>query len=69
MPGIRARLPNVNGTAMQRTALDLIARLPRSEVALPVQVLRELFNVLTLNASRPGDAARAVILSWHVFFA
>ena len=66
---ILAYAEGVNGTAMQRTALDLISSLPRNEVALPVQVLGELFNVLTRKASRPREAARAIILSWRDTFA
>src|SRR5579884_3165750 len=49
---------------MQRTALELIGRLPHSEVILPAQVLGELFNVLTRRASQPRDVARAIVLSW-----
>jgi predicted nucleic acid-binding protein len=55
----------VNGIPMQQTALDLISRLPENEIFLPVQVLAELFNVLTRKASRPRDIARATILSWR----
>ena len=66
---ILAYAEGVNGTAMQRTALDLISSLPRNEVALPVQVLGELFNVLTRKASCPREAARAIILSWRDTFA
>src|SRR5207237_10648517 len=58
----------VNGIEMQRRALGLIGRIPRSEVVLPVQVLGELFYVLTSKASRPCDVARAVILSWRDAF-
>jgi predicted nucleic acid-binding protein len=56
----------VNGAAIQQTALDLIGRLrQRHEIFLPVQVLGELFNVLTRRASRPRDIARTIILSWR----
>ena len=65
---VLAYAEGVNGTAMQQTALDLIGRLPRDEVGLPVQVLGELFNVLTRKASRPRDAARSIILSWRDTF-
>ena len=58
----------VNGTVMQRSALDLIGRLRRNEIFLPVQVLGELFNVLTRKASRSRGAARAVVLSWRDMF-
>jgi predicted nucleic acid-binding protein len=61
---ILAYAEGVNGSEMQRSALDLIGRLPRNEVALPVQALGELFYVLTRKASRPRDAACAIMLSW-----
>lgn len=66
---ILAYAEGVNGTAMQQTALDLIGRLPQDDVGLPVQVLGELFNVLTRKASRPRDTAREIILSWCDTFA
>jgi predicted nucleic acid-binding protein len=65
---ILAYAEGVNGVAMQQMALDLIGHLPRDEVGLPVQVLGELFNVLTRKASRSRDEARAVILSWRDAF-
>ena len=58
----------VNGAAMQQAAVDLISRLPRDEVALPVQVLGELFQVLTRKAGRSPDAVRAIVLSWRDAF-
>ncbi len=66
---ILAYAEGVNGVAMQQRALDLVGRLPRHEVGLPVQVLGELFNVLTRKASRPRDTAREIILSWRDTFA
>jgi predicted nucleic acid-binding protein len=61
---ILAYAEGVNGAEMQATALDLISRLPDSDVFLPVQALCELFNVLTRRASRGRAAARAIVLSW-----
>jgi predicted nucleic acid-binding protein len=61
---ILAYAEGVNGAEMQATALDLISRLPDSDVFLPVQALSELFNVLTRRASRGRAAARAIVLSW-----
>lgn len=58
----------VNGAAMQRQALDLLDRLPRAHVLLPVQVLGELFSVLIRRAARPRDAARAIVSSWRDSF-
>jgi predicted nucleic acid-binding protein len=65
---VLAYAEGVNGIAMQQRALDLIGRLPRHEVGLPVQVLGELFNVLTRKASRTRDTARDIILSWRDTF-
>ena len=65
---VLAYAEGVNGIAMQQRALDLIGRLPRHEVGLPVQVLGELFNVLTRKASRPREVAREIILSWRDTF-
>jgi predicted nucleic acid-binding protein len=65
---ILAYAEGVNGIAMQQRALDVLGRLPRHEVGLPVQVLGELFNVLTRKASRPGSTAREIILSWRDTF-
>ena len=59
----------VNGPVMQRAALDLIGRLLRDDVVLPVQVLGELFNVLTRRAGRMSAAARETVLSWQDTFA
>jgi len=61
---ILAYAEGVNGAEMQATALDLISRLPDTDVFLPVQALGELFNVLTRRASRARAAARAIVLSW-----
>lgn len=66
---VLAYAEGINGPGMQQTALDLIDRLPENEVVVPVQVLGELFNVLTRKASFPRDASRAIILSWQDTFA
>lgn len=58
----------VNGIAMQESALDLIDRLGQSDVVLPVQVLGELFHVLTRKGMRPRAQALEVILSWRDTF-
>jgi predicted nucleic acid-binding protein len=65
---VLAYAEGVNGIAMQQRALDLLGRLPRHEVGLPVQVLGELFNVLTRKASRAREVAREIILSWRDTF-
>ena len=54
-----------NDAVRQGQALDLVAALPAGSVVVPVQVLGELFRVLTAKARWPADAARAAILSWR----
>ena len=52
---ILACAEGANGAAMRARALELIERLPARAVALPVQTLGELFNVLVRKAKRqPG---------------
>ncbi len=58
-----------NGAAMRDKALELLRRLPPGAVALPVQTLGELFNVLVRKARRRPDHARAAVLSWRDAFA
>jgi predicted nucleic acid-binding protein len=55
----------VNGAVMRDRALELIERLPPAAVALPVQALGELFNVLVRKAKRRPARARAAVLSWR----
>jgi predicted nucleic acid-binding protein len=45
-------------------ARALLARLPPSELLLPVQVLGELYNVLTRRFRRTADQARSAVLEW-----
>lgn len=53
------------GDIVQRDAsLDLLRRLPAETIVLPVQVLGELFRVLTGKASCAPDDARSRILQW-----
>ena len=53
------------GDAAHRDAsMELIRRLPQQSVVLPVQVLGELFRVLTGKVGCSPDAARARILQW-----
>lgn len=55
----------VNDSARQATALKIIQALPDGAVILPVQVLGELFRVLTAKLKRSAGDARAAILSWR----
>lgn len=65
---ILAYAEGVDGADRQQAALTLIRRLSGEDVALPVQVLGELFQVLTRKGSRPPVAARAVISTWRDAF-
>jgi predicted nucleic acid-binding protein len=55
----------VNDPVRQARALDLIAALPEGAAIVPVQVLGELFRVLTAKVRRPAAEARAAVLSWR----
>jgi predicted nucleic acid-binding protein len=57
-----------NGPACKDTALSLIDRLPAAEVAVPAQVLGELFNVLVRKAGRSPADARTAIRAWQDIF-
>jgi predicted nucleic acid-binding protein len=55
----------VNDARRQSRALEVITGLPVGMAIIPVQVLGELFRVLTAKAGRDPAAARAAILSWR----
>jgi predicted nucleic acid-binding protein len=55
----------VNDTPRQARALDIITGLPTGIVVIPVQVLGELFRVLTAKVGRNAADARSAILSWR----
>jgi len=57
-----------NDPARQRVALDIMDALGRDSMHLPVQVLGELFNVLTRKARWPTLAARNAVLDWRSSF-
>lgn len=59
----------LNGKPAQRRALALIETLEPDSTLIPVQVLGELFSVLTRKAGRPRDKAAAAVLSWGDTFA
>ena len=58
----------INDTARRDTAFEILNRLPRSDVFLPVQTLGELFHVLTRKARRTAEAARTAVLGWRDAF-
>lgn len=55
----------VNGAAKESAVIDLLKRLPKSAVVLPIQTLGECFNVLVRKAAYAPAAAGMVILNWH----
>lgn len=65
---ILAYAEGVNGSERQAQATALIASLPLLSVVVPVQVLGELFRVLTRKARRPAGDARGAVLAWQDSF-
>lgn len=62
---ILAYAEGANDERRRDEALRLVAALPDGAVIIPVQVLGELFRVLTAKVKRPAIEARAAILSWR----
>lgn len=62
---VLAYAEGTNDGHRQARALEVIAKLPAGTVIVPVQVLGELFRVLTAKAGRSAAAARDAILSWR----
>jgi predicted nucleic acid-binding protein len=58
----------VNGWQRKESALALLAALSSGSVALPVQSLGELFQVLVRKAKRSASQARLAILTWRDAF-
>ena len=61
---ILAYAEGIGDTARRDATMDLLTRLPPEYVLLPVQVLGELFRVLTAKANCPPDMARSNVLQW-----
>jgi len=61
---VLAYAEGVNGLAGKTAALDVVEHLAREATLIPVQVLGELFNVLTRKARWPASRARAALMSW-----
>ncbi|MBX9457271.1 MAG: PIN domain-containing protein [Rhizobium sp.] len=58
----------VNGAEKRDILLPLLLGLPKHVGIVPIQVLGELFNVLTRKAGRSRADARQVVLAWHDAF-
>ena len=54
----------LNGEPMKREALAIVECLMPESTLIPVQVLSELFNVLTMRAGRSRAKARDAVLRW-----
>jgi len=59
----------INDADRRDRALALIAALPEAKVVIPVQVLGELFRVLTGKAGWRRDVAQSSIAKWQAAFA
>lgn len=66
---ILAYAEGVNDIAKRNIAMQVVQALPPEAVVIPVQVLGELFNVLTRKAGRSRVDARKLLLSWSDTFA
>ena len=62
---VLAYAEGINDAQRQARAADVIANLPAGIAIVPVQVLGELFRVLTGKAKRSAAEARDAILSWR----
>lgn len=65
---VLAYAEGINGATRKADALGLIQRLPGNAVALPVQALGELFQLLLRKANRSAAQARDAILGWRDAF-
>jgi predicted nucleic acid-binding protein len=65
---VLAYAEGVNDAVRRDISLDLMRTLPQDAVVLPVQVLGELFNVLTRKAGRSRAEARNALLAWRDAF-
>ena len=61
---VLAYAEDTNGPVKKKAALDLLERLSPESTLVPVQVLGELFSVLTKKAGRSRERARDSVLNW-----
>ena len=61
---ILAYAEGVGGRTRCEAATEIISQLPIENILIPVQVLGELFRVLTGKANCSPDTARSRILQW-----
>lgn len=65
---VLAYAEGVNDVVKRDIALELVRDLPQEAAIVPVQVLGELFNVLTRKAGRSQAGAREALLGWRDTF-
>jgi predicted nucleic acid-binding protein len=65
---VLASAEGINGQERRDDAVALIRRLPPEAAVIPVQVLGELFNLLTGKGARSCSEARGAMLSWRDTF-
>jgi len=65
---VLAYAEGVNGSSAKDMALSFIQKLPRESTFVPIQVLGELFRVLSRKAGRPPERARTAIMGWQDTF-
>ncbi|MBI5121402.1 MAG: PIN domain-containing protein [Rhodospirillales bacterium] len=65
---ILAYAEGVNDQSRQERSLALLQALPANGVLVPVQVLGELFRVLTSKMKRSSQQARDAIICWQDAF-
>jgi predicted nucleic acid-binding protein len=61
---VLAYAEGVNGAPMRQRALAIIERLSPESALLPVQVLGELYTLLTRKAGRSRSNARTAVMHW-----
>jgi predicted nucleic acid-binding protein len=65
---VLAYAEGVNNSEKRDIALDLLQRISQTSVVIPVQALRELFNVLVRKAGKSCGDARDAVLGWRDTF-
>jgi predicted nucleic acid-binding protein len=65
---VLAYAEGVNDAAKRDIALEQMRGLPQEAVVIPVQVLGELFHVLTRKAGKSRAEAREALLAWRDTF-
>jgi predicted nucleic acid-binding protein len=61
---ILAYLEGTEDEDKRRRAVAMLGRIRSEQLVVPVQVLGELFNVLTRKRNRPAAVAREAVMQW-----